>query len=326
MSSFESQWPTIKTPDDAIKTHEDLNASKILFAIDFLDDALSGIRFNDLILLGAPSGGGKTQLATLIALNAIKQGKRVNMFALEAMKNEITLRLVHTSLDEPMSFSSFLFEQTKEVASELIRNSLAKIENAELLRVFYKEDTFGARELAKELNALENNTDLIIIDHFSFMDLPGEKQEFQEQRELVSEINRLQKTIKKPIIILAQFSKHATRGLKEQNFPTLTDFYGTSALTNLCTKAITIQNRLPENLSCDYRSNNPDHCSTVLHVAKNRFDGDRSHFFAVATFDRKKANYRGGYYLHEASTGSAVLALRTPKWATKAKAGTPYDN
>ena len=70
------------------------------FGIKYLDAALHGIKPNDLILIGASSGAGKTELCTHIAKTNAKLGKRVRYIALEAEKNEIetTLHQHHTYL------------------------------------------------------------------------------------------------------------------------------------------------------------------------------------------------------------------------------------
>jgi replicative DNA helicase len=54
------------------------------FGVTYLDAALKGICPNDLILIGATSGAGKTELCAQIARINAKLGKRVNYIALEA--------------------------------------------------------------------------------------------------------------------------------------------------------------------------------------------------------------------------------------------------
>jgi hypothetical protein len=58
----------------------------------FLDDLLRGIAVNDLIVLGAETGAGKTEFARAIAASNAKQGRRVYYFALEAEPKEIERR------------------------------------------------------------------------------------------------------------------------------------------------------------------------------------------------------------------------------------------
>ncbi len=66
--------------------------SMIPFGVQYLDRALSGIFPNDLIIVGAATGAGKSELATTIAIHNAELGNRVAFFALEAHHGEIELR------------------------------------------------------------------------------------------------------------------------------------------------------------------------------------------------------------------------------------------
>ena len=68
------------------------------FGVSYLDDALLGILPNDLVLIGAPSGAGKTQLCVNIANANLAEGKRVHVFALEAEQDEWERRIKYQML------------------------------------------------------------------------------------------------------------------------------------------------------------------------------------------------------------------------------------
>ena len=63
------------------------------FGVQYLDDAMLGILKNDLILVGAASGGGKTQFCCNVALANVAKGKKVHYIALEAEDLEIERRI-----------------------------------------------------------------------------------------------------------------------------------------------------------------------------------------------------------------------------------------
>lgn len=323
-NNFKSNWRGVsESIEDALDEIDNLQRSRFFFGIDFLDDALCGIVSSDVILIGAPSGGGKTQLATLICKNVAKQGKRAAMLALESMKYEITMRLVYGLLQSKLNgktYPEFLFSMESADRRELVREAVRELPGGDLLRVFYKEDTFGANELMKEFYALEDNSDLIVVDHFHFLDLSGEKSEMMEQRDLANEINRLQKQIKKPVILLAQFNKSYTKS--DQLFPTLADFYGTSSLTNMVTKAITVTQRLPENYELgDTGSKRP----TMLHVAKHRNDGSVTAYYSMSYFNTETNTYEPGYVLFNSRDNSPVEPHKRPNWARRCGKITPYS-
>lgn len=79
---------------------------QLRFGVDYLDDSLRGILPDDLILLGASSGAGKTQLCCNIAYANLEDGKTVHYIALEASRFEIERRLKY-----PMVFERFISDQ-----------------------------------------------------------------------------------------------------------------------------------------------------------------------------------------------------------------------
>lgn len=324
MSSIElhKNWSVIgETVDDTIKNLDALQDSLFSFGISYLDDALHGICRNDVILIGAPSGGGKTQLSTLLAKNFAKQGKRTWMFALEAMKNEISMRIAYTTQGKDFnSYSDFLFKSDKEKRSAIVRNAINELPGKDLIRIFYKDESFGISDLTREFYAMEGNCDVAILDYFQFVDLEGEKSEIQEQRVLANEINRLQKILTMPVVIVAQFNKAFSKS--DKPFPTLSDFYGTSSLTNMCTKAITLSHSIPPD--CD-PTVAPGLLSTLFYIPKFRFDGDRTKYFAVLPFNSKIGNYEREYLLCGTNPEEPVELLKLPSWAKNAKSLTPYD-
>lgn len=323
MSSIElhKNWTTLGSSiETAIANANSLQDSLFSFGVSYLDDVFHGVCRNDVILIGAPSGGGKTQLSTLLAKNFATQGKRTWMLALEAMKDEIALRICHSILGKEFgSYSDFLFKAEKNKRAEIIRRAIEELPGKDILRVFYKDEQFGISAVTREFYAMEGNCDVAILDYFQFVDLDGDKSEMFEQRELANEINRLQKILNIPVIILAQFNKAFTKS--GSPFPTLADFYGTSALTNMCTKAITITQSVPE--TCK-PSTQEGFTHTVIYTPKFRYDGSRSNFFAVLPFNQKLGTYEKTYLLCDAKEQKPISAFSAPQWAKNAKELRPY--
>lgn len=78
-----------------------------VFGVSYLDDACRGIFSNDFVLIGARTGVGKTQLATIIAKENMKH-RRVHYIALEAEPYEIERRILY------QEYSELFFEIAKE--------------------------------------------------------------------------------------------------------------------------------------------------------------------------------------------------------------------
>ena len=68
---------------------EDGRLRRVMTGIRPLDEMLLGFCERDLVLLGARTGVGKTQLATAIAVNLALRGSRTLFIALEAHHREM---------------------------------------------------------------------------------------------------------------------------------------------------------------------------------------------------------------------------------------------
>ena len=75
------------------ETKQKFARDRLTFGIDFLNDVTGGIFKNDVIVISAHTGIGKTDLSTIIAQHNALEGRNVYYFALEAFQYEIELRI-----------------------------------------------------------------------------------------------------------------------------------------------------------------------------------------------------------------------------------------
>ena len=135
------------------------------FGVHFLDLSFRGIFPNDLILVGAPSGIGKTQFCVNMALRNIEDGRRVHFIALEADDFEIERRLKYAIVansffadqsrpqlsGERLSFIDWCmgeYELQLRPYETLAENLLSGYKN---LFTFYKQKEFGVDELIENV-------------------------------------------------------------------------------------------------------------------------------------------------------------------------------
>ena len=218
------------------------------FGNAFLDDALLGILPNDLVIIGAKSGIGKTQLATQIAgYNVSACKKSVVFIALEAEPNEIELRLryaVEAGLyfkdqhrDRTVSVNyrnwrlGFLKQAMKKYREESIHIFLQRYHK---LHTVYRGEQYGYRELERTFDECREFADLIIVDHLHFLDLDG-KDTHQEISKLMKKIRNLNLHYSKPVIALAHLRKDIIGSV-----PALEDFLGSGDIGKVATTAIMI--------------------------------------------------------------------------------------
>jgi replicative DNA helicase len=274
------------------------------YGIDFLDDALTGIMPNDLVLIGAGSGSGKTQLCTNIALANVTKGKRVHFFALEADEHEIARRIKfqiiakHYFNDPPnerprceINYTNFLLgdffkiqgmSQYEGIADHEIRNHFQN------LNVFYKGEKFDVDDLIREVAAIQDETDLIIVDHVHYFDYDDDN-ESRSVKEIAKAARTLALNFGKPIILISHLRKRDK--FSKEICPGIEEFHGSSDLYKIATRAITIAPG--PTVSNGYE--------TYMRVVKNRLDGGCTRFMAKCVFNARRGNYEKGYSIGSAN-------------------------
>lgn len=271
----------------------------IQFGIKFIDDATIGIMKNDLILIGAPSGVGKTQICCNFASSGVSQGKKVAYIALEAEEFEIEQRIKY-----PI-FAGFYFsdpERPKDTGRISFDRwsmgdfdqSLCKYEDLAddffgraypNLFTYYKADKFDVNDFIKKILECADTADLIIVDHIHYFDFDDDN-----ENRAIKEVAKTARTLAldqgKPIILVAHLRKRDKRN--EDLVADLDEFHGSSDLHKISTKVITIS---------PGKRNEDGTFNTYFRIPKNRKNGDTKNYCAKVLFNPKKGGYEKEYYL-----------------------------
>lgn len=297
---------------------QSLSKRKLNWGVSYLDDATMGIFANDLVLLGAPPGVGKTDLALNIALTNILDGKHIHFIALEAHTFEIERRLKYKyfcnlfftdpdrpRLSGPMNYKSWVLgvfsaelekymSETEKFCSEAYTD----------LFTLYKQKTFGVEELIEQVNFVSDETDLVIVDHAHYFDWDGDDN--RALKEIVHTARDLTQETAKPIILVAHLRKRDKA--QKELCPGMDDFHGSSELVKVATKCVTIA---PGPATADGKF------VTYFRVSKDRLDGGPTRFVGMTTFNPKKGKYDDDYKLAWANSENAlpIDADYYPEWA-----------
>ena len=266
----------------------------IPFGIDFLDDTCYGITPNDLFLVGARSGSGKTQFCLNVARNALKHNKRVHFFALEADNAEIERRLKFEIFQDlyqkkyPAKFADYqkwsfghYLPEDADLEAQTVEDFQKKYP-ADLF-TFYKTGDFTVYTMVEEILKIAEDTDLIIIDHVHYFDFDDDNENraikiiAKTARDLVLEMG-------KPIILVSHIRK--TNPKFDGFAPGMDDFHGSSDLYKIATRAITLGpgEYDPSGIA-----------QTYIHVVKNRFDSSVTRFIGRVNYNFAKGSYDKGY-------------------------------
>lgn len=295
------------------------------FGIQFLDECLGGIYKNDLIIVGAKTGFGKSQLASLIALENVKIGKRVHVFALEAEEYEIERRIKYQLIADKffklqnrppvkLNYMDWYYGKIDSHLDAIEEEVDEELQKFKTLHTFYRQGDFDIKDFERLALGLKNETDLFIIDHLHYFDY-DDQNENKAVKETVKRIRDCALITGKPVILIAHIRKTDKR--LKQLIPDIEDFHGSSDIGKIGTKAITIA-------PC-YEEHPGIHRKTYFQVLKCRVDGARQGMTGLLSFNVNHHKYERQYYLGKLSfDGSEFKSFnfnQMPFWATNAIAG-----
>lgn len=296
------------------------------FGVDYLDDSLGGIRKYDLVVLTGRTSGGKTELASHIAMSNAMNGKRVLMFDLEAEPREIARRIKFKELsklyrDNNMArlfsgrqpdFADWMNGLQEDMLAPLypiVDERLRSVGSN--LHLHGSSDTFGAEQFASQVAMLRYDYDLVILDHLHYLNFEDDN----ENRAMGQIMRTIRSTVLHhgvPVILVA----HIRKGDRHNPtlVPSLEDVHGSSDIAKVATKVIS--------LARGDATEDPTVFSTYCQAGKYRFRGAVMRYVARLRFDIRMNSFRPGYSLGIAKHDKkrevfAEMPERTPAWVKR---------
>lgn len=336
--------------DDAT-SRMDLDKSKLCkYGIKPLDDACSCIFPDDLVVIGADPGSGKTTLGLHIAQHNAQRGKRVALYHLEGHQHEPVQRLKwndicqiyyneHKGKGLEMYYTKYLLN---EIDSEFIASLEARIYNewidkyANKLFIYKKNKGLNLEQFKESLTAFsglmsldllmgmkeisdqvktELEIDLIVIDHLQYFSYRNPASELFEVSEILRACKEITENFNIPIILISHFRKKG----KDRYMPGQEDFHGTSNIAKIASVAITL---MPDRDSSNHATME---YPTYLRIAKSRI-GIPPNIVMRGVFDGRLRRYQDEYQVYKLNSfdmidKEAMAFNELPYWAKKGTAG-----
>lgn len=305
-----------------------MRGKTLSFGVRFLDAAIGGIFPDDLLLLGAATGKGKTEMATGIARENAIAHKAVHYFALEAGRREIDRRikypLISAMVYEDRHANGDLWKRVNvldwfkgEFDQEL--DWYEKRAEAEMVRAYpslfvrYKGvEAFDKETLARLFLDVASETDLVIIDHLHYVD-SDDPNENRGTKAIVQRIRDLQNKHGKPVLLIVHVRKADRARKSAQLIPHIEDIHGTSDAGKIATKAIMIAPAYDQ-------TSTPGLAPTYIEPSKCRADGSRTRFVGLVPYNFRTGRYEQAFELGRLSDDrSKFLFVKDedlPAWAT----------
>lgn len=186
-----------------------------------LDKITTGFHDDELIIIAARPGVGKTAFALNIAEHVgTYSGKTVAMFSLEMGADQLAQRMIaSTGLIDSQHLRTGILE--KEEMDNLVKTSGALAKSK-----IYIDDTPGikmsdirakTRRLAKETDDLG----LVVIDYLQLIEGPRSESRQQEVSAISRQLKKLAKELHVPVIALSQLSRSVEQ--RQDKRPVLSD-------------------------------------------------------------------------------------------------------
>ena len=336
---------SFKTYIEAFKAETDfrknIDVDKLCtYGIKALDDAMIAIAPNELVVIGAASGYGKTELSLSISRHNALRGKRVAHYHLEGGYVEAIQRMKYRDICDlyyenyagkqiDLDYRKWTMNKDQDplllkLENQVYTNLRDKLENK--LYFYDRPEGLTCEAFASSLldfhslvTAFENpfkrgggyDLDLVVIDHLQYFSLEKDENEIQEITHILKEAKRITDNFHIPVILVSHFRK-LPRG---HGLPDKEDLYGTSNIHKVANTCIIIH---------------PDHESdksskglypTYLRIAKSRI-GIRPSDVIYVDFNIHKRAYEDDYEMKKAFSNGTVESERMkdaqkPHWAMR---------
>jgi len=329
-------WKEVFKEESESRLNLDIN-KLCKYGIKPLDDALKCIMPNELVVIGADSGVGKSELGLHIALTNAKQNKTVALYFLEGGHIEAMARMKwrdvarkyynkHSHSGIEMDYSLWRTNQIRDLLIQSIESEVYEEYQNELkdnLFIYPVSEGFTLNNLTSSLldfHSLETafsgidpngfNLDLIVIDHLQYFSLTEKETEIEAITNILKAVNQITNNYKIPVVLISHLRKKG----KDRGLPDQEDFYGSSNIPKISSTSIVIS---PDSASENFNDNV---YYSFFRIVKSRV-GVRSSLAMRLKFDLKTRSYCDEYELYRIGKNglinkSPLADSEKPKWAT----------
>lgn len=325
--------------EDQTKSRKAIDKTKICsFGIQALDDAFIGILRNDLVVIGADSGIGKSDICLNIALSNAAKGRRVALFFIEGGSEEAITRIKWKAIKDlyyanpdntaELDYRQWCMGMLESPAMDVLEAQAQELLNKKIgnnLDIYDFDSSFTIGHLTQALGYYAAkrkvdagggfmvddhyyDVDLVIIDHLQYFTLMAAGSENQEMTQILMQVKDLTQHSRIPVVLVS----HLRKKEKDRGLPGQDDFHGTSNICKIASIAITVTNHPTKD---NYRD---QLFPTFFRVVKSR-TGIRSTYAILKNYNFKLGEYDKPYALYalkgDKPLSNPIPAHLQPQWA-----------
>ncbi|GAB2487729.1 replicative DNA helicase [Alkalibacterium psychrotolerans] len=210
---------TINNIDELFQNDDDITGLSTGYKM--LDQMTAGLHEDELIILAARPGVGKTAFALNVAQNiGTKTNENVAIFSLEMGAEQLVNRML--CAEGTINASNLRTGQLTEEEFEKLFVAMGSLSKANI----YIDDTPGIRTAeirakCRRLKQEKGDIGLIVIDYLQLIEGSGKESRQQEVSEISRQLKKLAKELSVPVIALSQLSRSVEQ--RQDKRPILSD-------------------------------------------------------------------------------------------------------
>lgn len=301
----ESSKPSIKDPGeyvidfwqllDRAKDYRQQITKDSLCSYWIFDKYFQGILPDDLIVIWADTGVGKSEISYKIAIENTLKNKKVLLFTLEWSLEEIALREIQRSIAKDKEVTTAKYRYNGDLYKEEEENAIKRMSDKvkRNLHIYNKNAKTTMAFLKELITKTKDQYDLFIIDHLHYIHLDTDN-ENRETWEIMRELKMMTDVMKKPVVLVSHLRK---RNRKAQPVPTEYDLHWSSNISKEATTIMLLcrEEERPSFVPTIYQKQR--YSLTRIICPKNRAWLWRIEFLAV--YDLEKKDYLPNMYLDQ---------------------------
>lgn len=304
------------------------------YGVACLDHALRYIMPNELVIIGADTGVGKSELALHIARHNAKNGKRVNLYYLEGGEMEAVRRfkwgdflMAYYSKYKPyIEYADWVTNNIPiEIINDIELNILPKLYKetyGDRLSIYPMHDKFNIEDVYLSLaDDLKEGVDdkkkmfgvnLLVIDHLHYFSMQeGDGPETERLTNILRRCKDIADFHHIPVVLVSHLRKKS----KDRGIPDNEDFHGSSEIPKTSSTSIIISPgfRKESNATLIY--------PTYFRITKSRM-GVKSDYVIMNDYDLRTRSYLENYEIYPINdkghpAAKAFEKHNMPLWARR---------
>jgi replicative DNA helicase len=193
---------------------DDVKIRKILSGFDLIDTNQLGYDETDFVIIAGGESSGKTSIVVDKSVEQLKSGLKVGIISCEMSKNKITKLFAANIAGVDLNRV-----ELKCASNEEKENYIKAVSKLYELPLYIDDSTRCWDKIKKKIKILilQKKVDIVYIDHIHYISQDQKRNKYDQLSTISAETKDLAKSLKTPIVQLAQLSREGKKADRPPN-------------------------------------------------------------------------------------------------------------